>query len=292
MVLMHMRIIYNNFNMFDGIILFWILVIFIITVLIFVILLKLSNKNKNDKIQIYESIKLFFIWWIILLFLHSFIYSVWINLSMWLFILSSFIVPAIMEEIWKFLWFWIYYKNKIKSVMKTIYWIWFTALWFAFFENLTYIISSQNFSTISEMLSFSIYRWLISSLSHILFSMIIWYFLWKTIFYRFLMINSKMDWIYSLIKKISKKINVNYKLLIKIYSLRLIFYWFTISILLHILYNLSASNNFLFLSIIILLIIILYFIFFVEDEYKYSQNYLDIHDKNSLLTKVKKIKKK
>lgn len=288
--------------------------------------------NLISKFKIKDIIYLFILWSILLLIFNSFLYSIWKNLSvnlyffsldirwnnifenfesyyklfiknLWtsnwfLWALTLLILPWILEELWKFLIFVKFYKDKITSISDSLIGIWIIALWFAFFENIFYLLLSfQTFENGEKSLGFvyqlNITRWIISTWSHIFFSMIIWFFYGNA---RFAWFNIIDEWWISKLNNILifiRKINFfHINTISKIYSYKLIITGLFFAIISHILYNFLLSKWYIILSICILFFWATYFYFFIISQKKTYFNYMKLEEKIEYLKKSKDIKHK
>jgi len=247
------------------------------------------------------DINLFFIKWN--LEVNNFIQNVenYLNKSsfkiwwLWLFALFfSLIIPAWLEEFGKFFIFkkiwtrlWI-----LKSINSCIFAIAYVAIGFAFFETWAYIYFLSWDVNGNIVISITIVRIVISTLSHILFSVIIWYYFWKALFMKFEMIdNLEISKTSKIIKRLRYIPFIHIHSISKYYTLKYIITWFTFSIILHSVYNFFMSTGNQIFSIFTVLIGIWIFIKIITVK-KYNKNYLELKNKIIYLQEMKALKEK
>lgn len=292
------------------------IILIFINIIIFFLLKKLPKKPK---------IFLILWWWILFFLLQTLYMSFWnwihINLiifnidlqinnfvqiakeyfdsntfkigKIWFFsVMFSFILPAFLEEFGKFYVLKIINKRLqiIQSVTFSVISITYVALGFAFFESLTYIFLTKE--SLQELIKISTLRSIISTTSHIFFSIVIGYYYWKAIFLKFEIIdNLEITKTTKILKKFKSIPFVNINSISKYYYIKYILTGFTISIFFHALYNAFWEYNLPIYAIITIVIWIVIFLKLIFLK-KYNKNYIDIKNKIQYLKDMKELKNK
>lgn len=209
----------------------------------------------------------------------------------------SLIVAASVEEIGKFL---IFKKinsklDIIKSINTSIFWITYVAIWFAIFETawyLTFFSASEKFNGLVKIL---ITRWVISTASHVLFSVIVWYYYGKALFLKFQIIdNLEISKTTALIKKLKKIPLININTISKYYYIKYMLTWFTLSIIIHSVYNYfmetskNEPSNVIFAIITVIIWMLIFFK--IINTKKHNNNYYEIKNKINYLKEMKDLK--
>lgn len=276
----------------------------------------------------YKQIFLLMLWGGILLFMLQFLYiSIWkeFNLNLWfikwnlevnnfiqrvnnyfnkssvniwwigLFALFfSLIIPAMLEEVGKF-----YFFKKIsfrlgilKSISTCMFAIIYVAMWFAFFETAFYIYFISARLEFKEVFTVTIVRVIISTLSHIFFSAIVWYYFWKSLFMKYEHIdNLEISKTTKLLKKLSHIPFINIHSISKYYKIRYMLTWFVFSILFHSIYNFFMSTHNELWAIITIFVWTVLLVKFITVK-KYNKNYIEIKNKIKYLQDMKALKDK
>lgn len=188
------------------------------------------------------------------------------------YLLYSFLLPSFLEESLKILVL-IFLNIKLK-ILKNIYhviiWAVSVALWFSFLENAIYLLNDFYRNWIDYM--FLSYRLIISSLSHILFSIISAYFIWLFLFIDYSFVDKKRIFCMKLTKKI---IIWNFKL-IHLIKIKFLLLAVIISSFIHSFYNYNLIIWNFKLAIAIILIWILISIFYFHTiNFKKDNNYME-----------------
>lgn len=293
---------------------YWILLL--INIIIISLLWWLSKK----------SIFLLMLWWWVLLVLLQFLYrSFWkgihLNLlifnidlqinnfiqivreysdsngfrigNIWFFsVIFSFILPAFLEEFGKFYVLKIINKKLqiITSIVLTIITISYVAIGFALIESIAYIFYSEE--SFQELLKISILRGLISTSSHILFSVIIWYYYGKALFLKFEIIdNLEITKTTKILKRFKKIPFINISSISKYYYIKYMFTGFLISVSLHAIYNVFWEYS---LPIYAIITIVIWMVIFLKLVFvkKHNKNYVDLRNKIQYLKEMKDLRDK
>ncbi len=170
----------------------------------------------------------------------KFIKNLWYS-SPILFSIGVLIAPACIEEIWKLLML-IQSERKNQRLQNTsdaIFSMSFIAVGFACAETITYLVAlNRSGGDWLELLQLSIFRSILSTASHIVFSSIVWFFYGRALFAGFTIIDhggiTKFNRILKWIKKVKFIPISSIKTL---YQVKLMFLGFAIAIPLHITYN-------------------------------------------------------
>lgn len=293
----------------------YIIIIFINIIILFLL------KEISIKLKIF-----LILWWWILFFLLQFLYmSFWnwihINLiifnidlqinnfiqlakeyfdwnmfkigNIWFFaVMFSFILPAFLEEFGKFFVLKIINKKLqiIQSIVSSVISITYIAIGFAFFESLTYIFFTKE--SIQELIKISTLRSIISTSSHIFFSIVIWYYYWKAIFLKFEIIdNLEITKTTKILKRFKRIPFFNINSISKYYYIKYMLTGFTISIFFHTLYNAFWEYNLPIYAIITVIIWVAIFLKLIFLK-KYNKNYINIKNKIQYLKDIKELKSK
>lgn len=207
----------------------------------------------------------------------------------------SLIIPAALEEFGKF-----YFFRKIatrlwilKSVTSCVFAIVYVAIGFAFFETAAYIyfLSTDTINNPQiNIFGIAIVRVFISTLSHVLFSVIIWYYYGKAIFMSYEMIdNLEISGTTRILKKLKNFPFINIHTISRFYSIRYLLIGFSLSIILHTVYNYFMDTGNQLFAIYTILIGMILFISLINFR-KHNKNYLDLKNKIAHLQEIKKIK--
>jgi len=303
---------------------FPIFILIIVNLIIIIIFKKLVNMK-------YKSIFILFLYWGLLLFiLNFFLYSIWRELSInmyffeikiigkdafsnfeatykslinqdgnsnsFLHIFGFIILPAILEETWKLYMLIRYNKNveQLISVRMYIYSISIIALWFSFFENISYIfLFIQKSFTSFEIVQTLLLRIIMSTSSHLFFSWVVWYYFARYMFAWLDIIDEGGISKYNKQIKILKKIPfINIHNISKLYWYKLLFTWIFYWIIIHIIYNFFINLWFPIISFLIIVIAWGFFYSLVLSKEKLDYNLKNIDDKMQILKKIKYFKDK
>lgn len=162
----------------------------------------------------------------------------------------SFLLPAFLEEFLKV--FILLYFNKKLKILKNIYelMIWATviALGFSFLENAIYLLNWY----VNKSLDFSLlsFRLIVSSFSHVFFSLISWYFVWLFLFFNCYLIDNKK----TLLIKLVKKRTLFHIKIIDLIKIKFVFLWIFLSTFIHGFYNFNLLKWKISFSIFIIFI--------------------------------------
>ncbi|MDD2892233.1 MAG: PrsW family glutamic-type intramembrane protease [Candidatus Gracilibacteria bacterium] len=205
----------------------------------------------------------------------------------------SLIIPATLEELGKFFFF-----KKIaaslgilKSIASCTFAIIYVAIGFAFFETAAYIyfLSAQPGT---DVVTITIVRTIISTLSHILFSAIIGYYFGKALFMKYELIdNLEISKTTKLLKKLRHIPFIHIHSISRYYAIRYIITGFFLSIFLHTVYNFFMSTGNEIFAIFTVLIGIALFVKIITMK-KCNKNYLALKNKIAYLQEMKALKEK
>lgn len=305
------------------------MLIFIVFVyLIFFYLLIFVNKKYFSKIwfKIKDIIYLLLSWVVLLIILQTFYLSIWKWFELNLFFIQwkievndiihnmknitnniswiwkysiiilffSLIIPALLEEVWKFYFFklitdklWLIHK-----IQDAIYWISIVAIWFALSETFYYIVYlSWQLSDI-ELMKLFINRFIISTISHMFFSWIFAYWFIKSKFINYYILDNISITKWVKILKIIKKIpflKINH--ISTLYGFYFLLHWFLISIIFHAIYNSLMSSNNIFIANL-LVIIWIYVLYNIMNQTSNQIEYSWIISKIDAMNKIKILREK
>lgn len=206
----------------------------------------------------------------------------------------SLIVPAWLEEFWKF-----YFFKKINKHIKiantittTMLGMFYVALGFSFFETGAYIYFLSGSKTLSEILELTFARGIISTFSHIVFSVIIGYFYGKVLFLKFQMVdNLEITKSTKWLKKFEKFPFLNIKTVSHFYAIKYMFSGFFLAILIHSIYNYFMSTGEIILAVGTILIGLAIF-YRVTRIKSHNKNYTALKDKIERLREMQELKEK
>ena len=206
----------------------------------------------------------------------------------------SLIIPAALEEFGKF-----YFFKRIalglgilKSIASCTFAIIYVAIGFAFFETGAYIYFLSAHSSPDTILTVTVIRVIISTLSHVLFSAIVGYYFGKAFFMKFDLIdNLEISKTTKLLKKLKKIPLIHIHSISKYYTVKYLVTGFSLSIFLHATYNFFMSTGNEIFAIFTVLIGVAFFIKLIMIK-KYSKNYLELKNKIAYLQEMKDLKEK
>lgn len=205
----------------------------------------------------------------------------------------SLIIPAALEEFGKFFLFKKIATNLqiLKSVASCTFAIIYVAIGFAFFETAAYIYFLNRDSN-TDIVTITVVRTVISTLSHILFSAIIGYYFWKALFMKYELIdNLEISKTTKLLKRLRHIPFIHIHSISKYYAIKYLITGFFISIFLHTIYNFFMSTGNEVFAIFTVLIGITFFIRIITVK-KCNKNYLALKNKIAYLQEMKALKEK
>ncbi len=205
----------------------------------------------------------------------------------------SLIIPAALEEFGKFFFF-----KKIasrlgvlKSVASCVFAIIYVAIGFAFFETGAYIYFLSTRSH-ADVMTITLVRIVISTLSHMLFSAIIGYYFWKALFMKYELIdNLEISKTTKLLKRLKHIPFIHIHSISRYYAIKYLVTGFSLSIFLHAIYNFFMSTGNEIFAIFTVLIGVALFVKIITVK-KCNKNYLDLKNKIAYLQEMKALKEK
>ena len=198
----------------------------------------------------------------------------------------SLIIPAALEEFGKF-YFFKTIANRLgllKSVVTCIFAITYVAIGFAFFETGAYIYFLHRDAN-TDILTITLVRTVISTLSHIFFSAVVGYYFGKALFMKFELIdNLEISKTTKLLKRLKKFPFIHIHSISRYYAVKYLVTGFSLSIFFHAIYNFFMSTGNEIFAIFTVILGIAFFVRLITFK-KYSKNYLELKNKIAYRTK-------
>ncbi|EKE29258.1 MAG: hypothetical protein ACD_2C00198G0001 [uncultured bacterium (gcode 4)] len=213
--------------------------------------------------------------------------------KIWFFsVLFSFILPAFLEEFWKYQVLKLMDKKLkvVKSVVFAIVAISYVAIGFALFETMSYIYFSKE--SFNDLMKIAVVRWIISTSSHVFFSIIVAYYYGKALFLKFEIIdNLEISKTTKMLKRFKKIPFININSISRYYYLKYMLTWFFLSITLHAFYNAFWELEMPIYAIFTVMIWIAIFLKLIFIK-KHNKNYMDLKNKIQYLKEMKELKER
>lgn len=206
-------------------------------------------------------------------------------------IFFTFIIPALLEELLKFFAFKLVIKkiNSFNTINQYLIWFAYVAMGFSFFETSFYILKIWN-TTFNNLFALIISRGIISTFSHVIFSMILWYNYAKASFIKYKIIDDlEISKVTKIIKIFRKIPFIKISTLSRFYYLKFMIFWFVISTFYHSLYNFLITKWYIRIAILLIIIWLIYIIKEMTSKPN-NENYKKIKDKINKLKKIKELK--